>query len=83
MDVCYNKLFKLLIDKGLKKTEFSKQAKISANTLAKLSKNETVSMEVLIKICRSLNCSLNEIVDILPEEKIKIEANKNGNRTSI
>lgn len=45
MDVCYNKLFKVLIDKGLKKTQFGKQAGISASTLAKLTKNETVSME--------------------------------------
>ena len=67
MDVCYNKLFKLLIDKGLKKTEFSKQAGISANTLAKPSKNETVSMDVLIRICRSLNCTIDDIVDVLPE----------------
>lgn len=69
MDVCYNKLFKLLIDRGLKKTEFAKLAGISANTLAKLSKNENVSMDVLIKICRALNCSLDDIVDILPETK--------------
>ena len=40
MDVCYNKLFKLLIDKGMKKTEFAKEVGISANTLAKLSHNE-------------------------------------------
>lgn len=69
MDVCYNKLFKLLIDRGLKKTEFAKLAGISANTLAKLSKNENVSMDVLIKICRALDCSLDDIVDILPETK--------------
>lgn len=69
MDVCYNKLFKLLIDRGLKKTEFAKLAGISANTLAKLSKNENVSMDVLIKICRALDCSLDDIVDILPEIK--------------
>lgn len=69
MDVCYNKLFKLLIDRGLKKTEFAKLAGISANTLAKLSKNENVSMDVLIKICSALDCSLDDIVDILPETK--------------
>lgn len=67
MDVCYNKLFKLLIDKGLKKTEFSRQVGISANTLAKLSKNGTVSMDVLIRICRSLNCTIDDIVDVFPE----------------
>ena len=67
MDVCYNKLFNLLIDKGLKKTEFGKQAGISAKTLAKRSKNETVSMDGLTKICRSWNCSIDDIVDVLPE----------------
>lgn len=50
MDVCYNKLFKLLIDKSMKKTEFRKAVGISQNTLAKLSNNENVSMDVLIKI---------------------------------
>lgn len=66
MDVCYNKLFKLLIDKNMKKTEFSKVAGISANTLAKLSKNDYVSMEVLVKICRTLQCTPNDIMEILP-----------------
>lgn len=51
MDICYNKFFKILIDKNLKKTEFAKMVGISQNTLAKLSKNEFVSMEVLVKIC--------------------------------
>lgn len=71
MDVCYNKLFKLLIDKGLKKTEFAKKVGISANTLAKLSRNEMVSMEMLVRICRKLECSLDDIVEILPETLIK------------
>ena len=47
MNVCYNRLFKLLIDKGLKKTEFAKEVGIGQNTLAKLSKNEYVSMEAV------------------------------------
>ncbi len=67
MDVCYNKLFKLLIDKGWKKMEFAEKAGISANTMAKLSKNEYVSMEVLVKICRTLECSVDDILEILPE----------------
>lgn len=71
MDVCYNRLFKLLIDKGLKKTEFAKKVGISANTLAKLSRNEMVSMEMLVRICRKLECSLDDIVEILPETLIK------------
>ncbi len=71
MDVNYNKLFKLLIDKELKKTEFAKAVGISANTMAKLSHNETVSMDVIVKICRYLRCSVDDIMDILPETKIK------------
>lgn len=71
MDVSYNKLFKLLIDKELKKTEFAKEIGISANTLAKLSRNELVSMEVLVRICRYFECSVDDILDILPEKKIR------------
>ena len=66
MDVCYNKLFKLLIDKNLKKTEFAKMVGISQNTLAKLSKNEFVLMKVLVKICRGLDYTPNDIIEILP-----------------
>ena len=66
MDVCYKKLFKLLIDKGLKKTEIAKIAGFSQNTLARLSKNETVSMDIIIKICRALDCTVDDILDILP-----------------
>jgi len=64
MDVCYNKLFKLLIDKGIKKTELRKITGISPNTLTKLSNNEFVSMEVLVKICRALNCDIGDIIAI-------------------
>ena len=69
MDVSYNKLFKLLIDKELKKTEFAKEIGISANTLAKVSRNELVSMEVLVRICRYFECSVDDILDILPEKR--------------
>ncbi len=67
MDVCYNKLFKLLIDKSMKKTEFRKAVGISQNTLAKLSNNENISMDVLIRICRTMNCTVDEILDIVPD----------------
>ena len=56
-------------DKGLKKSEFAKQAGISAPTLAKLGKNETVSMDVIIRICRFFNCKMDDILDVLPETK--------------
>lgn len=65
MDVCYNKLFKLLIDKGMKRTELRRLTGISPNTLTKLSNNEFVSMEVLVKICRILSCDIGDIVEIV------------------
>lgn len=67
MNVSYNKLFKMLIDKGMKKTVFAKTVGISANTLAKLSNNELVSMGVIVRICRNFNCTVDDIMDILPE----------------
>lgn len=67
MKVSYKKLFKLLIDKELKKTEFAKKIGIGQNTLAKLSKNENVSMEVLIKICEGLNCKIEDVVEFVNE----------------
>ena len=68
MYVTYNNLFKLLIDKGLNKTEFAREVGISSNTLAKLSKNELVSLEVLVRICRQLDCSLGDVVQRAPPE---------------
>ena len=66
MDVCYNKLFKMLIDRGMKKTQFRKLVGISEGTLAKLSHNENVSLDVIVKICRKMNCTIDEILDIVP-----------------
>ena len=65
MRVCYNKLFKLLIDKNLKKSDLEKNAKISRNILSKLTKNETISMDKLIDICVYLNFSVDDIVEII------------------
>ena len=67
MQVSYKKLFKLLIDNDLKKTEFAKKIGIGQNTLAKLSKNEYVSMEVLAKICQGLNCKIEDIVEFIDD----------------
>ena len=66
MDVCYNKLFKLLIDKRMKKTELRQAIGVSPNTMSKLSNNEFVSMDVLVKICRALNCDIGDIVEVVP-----------------
>lgn len=68
MDVSYNKLFKMLIDKGMNKTTFAKEVGISSNTLAKLSKNEYVTMNILVKICGYFSCRLDDIVEIIPND---------------
>ena len=64
MAISYNKLWKLLIDKDMTKTQLREKANISTVTLAKLGKNETVSMDVLLRICKELDCEFDEIVEI-------------------
>jgi DNA (cytosine-5)-methyltransferase 1 len=67
MSINYDKLWKLLIDKKLNKTELKNLAVLSPNTVAKLGKGEIVDMVSLIKICDTLNCSLSEIVEYTPD----------------
>ena len=67
MGVSYNRLWKLLIDKGLKKTQLKELAGMSPATLAKLSKNEFVSMEVITKICSCLSCGIEDVVEYIPD----------------
>ncbi len=62
--VSYNNLWKLLIDKKLKKTDLILLAGISSATLAKMSNNQLVSMETLMKICTTLQCDLTDVVTI-------------------
>ncbi len=66
MAVSYNRLWKLLIDKKINKTQLCRQAKISTNAMAKLGKNEDVRVEVLVKICTALNCRIEDIMEIVP-----------------
>lgn len=68
MPVCYNNLWKILIDKGMSKTDLIKASKITTNAMAKLGKNEDVRVEVLVKICKTLHCTLDDIVEILSDE---------------
>lgn len=70
MNVSYNKLWKILIDKRMKKTEFAKAIGIGQNTLAKLGKNETVSMDVMVKICNFLDCNIGDVMDIHREDLV-------------
>lgn len=62
MSVSYNKLWKLLIDKEMKKTELMEATCIGTTTLSKLGKNQFVSMEVLVKICKVLACNIIDVV---------------------
>jgi DNA-binding Xre family transcriptional regulator len=72
MTVSYNKLWKMLIDKGMMKKELGTAASISPSLIAKLGRNENVTVEVLVKICTVLNCTLDDIMEIIPsEDKIK------------
>ena len=68
MAVSYNRLWKLLIDKGITKTEMRKQAGISTTVLAKMGKNETVSMDTLARIAAVMECGLDDIVEIHVDE---------------
>lgn len=65
MSISYNKLWKLLIDKNMKKKDLITIAEISTSTLAKMGKEQTVSLEVLLKICKALNCNIGDIVDVV------------------
>ena len=63
----YNKLWKILIDRKMKKTDLIELAGVSTTTLAKLSKDEYVSMEILYRICKSLNCNIGYITEFIFE----------------
>ena len=65
----YNKLWKLMIDKNINKTELCKQAKISTNAMAKMGRNESVPLGTLVKICDVLKCTLNDVVEIKSKEE--------------
>lgn len=74
MSANYNKLWKMLIDKEISKTELTHLAGITTNAMAKLGKNEDVRVNTLEKLCTTLDCKLDDIVEFVPEE------NKKGKR---
>lgn len=63
----YNKLWKLLIDKGINKKELMKITGISSSSIAKLTKCQNVTTDVLCKICKALDCNFGDIMDYIPE----------------
>lgn len=68
MAVCYNKLWKILIDRNMSKTQLIKASKITTNAMARMGRNEDVRVEVLAKICTTLGCTMDDILDIVPDE---------------
>jgi DNA-binding Xre family transcriptional regulator len=67
MLVSYKKLWKLLIDKDMKKQDLRKAAHIAPASMAKLAKGESVTTDTLLKICKALNCGITDIMDTMPE----------------
>ena len=67
MDISYNKLWKLLIEKGMLKQDLRMAAGLSTNVLVNMGKGKDVSTEVLGKICETLNCTLDDIMEFIPE----------------
>ena len=69
MAVSYKRLWKLLIDKDLKKKDLVQLADISGYTINRLTKNENVNTETLVKICNALNCSIEDIMEVTRNEE--------------
>lgn len=64
----YKRLWKLLIDRDMKKRDLCEKASVSATSLAKLAKGENVNTDILVKICLALDCSIEDIMEIVPED---------------
>lgn len=71
MGASYKKLWKLLIDRDMKKRDLCLKAGVSTTSLAKLAKGENVNTDILVKICRALECDLGDIAEIVPEDTNK------------
>ena len=69
MAVSYKPLWHQMVELGMKKLEFRDYVDISSSTLAKLGKDDYVSLEVIEKICLKLNCKIEDVVQIIPDEK--------------
>ncbi|MEG0835736.1 MAG: helix-turn-helix transcriptional regulator [Christensenellaceae bacterium] len=69
MTFSYNKLWKLLIDKKMNKADLRQLTGLSPNTMARLSKGESVKMDIVGRICEKLNCNIGDIVDYIPDNR--------------
>lgn len=70
MTISYNGLWKILIDKNLQRKDLKEVLKISSSTFAKMSRGETVSMEVLMRLCEYLDCNIGDIVSFIKDDKV-------------
>lgn len=71
MVISYKNLWKLLIDRDMKKKDLQELAGISAASITKLGKNENVNTEIIAKICTALQCDVSDIMEIVPDESVK------------
>lgn len=71
MKLSYKKLWVMLVERDMKKTEFAKKAGISSASLAKLGKGANVTTDILIKICEALKCGISDICEIVPDEAVE------------
>lgn len=76
MGLTYKRLWKLLIDKHIKKKDLCEKASISTSSLSKLSRDENVTTDTIKRICEALHCDLSEIVEYIPETKNQLETRK-------
>ena len=68
MRISYHRLLKLMIDKNMKKKDLREAAGISTSSMAKLGKNENVTTDVLVKICKALKCDISDIMEIIDDD---------------
>ena len=73
MHFSYNKLFKLMIDRNIKKKELSEMSDVSATSIAKLGKGGNVNTGVLLRICNALNCDVGDIMEMVPDDSKDVE----------
>ncbi len=78
MSISYNRLWKLMIDKNINKTELTHMAGISTNAMARLGRNEDVRVSVLERLCAALDCKLEDVAEFIPESAHPSDAD-NGN----
>ncbi len=68
MKISYNKLWKILIDRKMNKNDLREKTKMGSNTMAKLGRDETISMDVMLRICDVLHCDVGDIMEVLPDD---------------